>query len=202
MLRLAFRCLCLSLAGLLAAPVAVAGADAGRETVVPQENVRFDYAQVLEVNPIYQTLRATRMEQVRDTRQPSGGGLSAVVSAVRTGSPAPPPGKSARLPSDPGWRRWCANIAARSPSMWTTSSGQQIPHPAGGTRQSPIACASRSPGRRWRSPERPRNPACCSAACEHPRLMHAHLATRHADAARMASGMTSRARRPDTSFAG
>ncbi|QDA56283.1 hypothetical protein [Thermomonas aquatica] len=82
MLRLAFRCLCLSLAGLLAAPVAQAQ-DAGRETVVPQENVRFDYAQVLEVNPIYQTLRATRMERVCDTRQPSGGGLSKVVSAVK-----------------------------------------------------------------------------------------------------------------------
>jgi len=34
-------------------------------------------------------------------------------------------------------------------------------------------------------------------------LMHAYLATRFADSARMASGMTSRARRPETSsFAG
>jgi uncharacterized protein YcfJ len=82
MLRLAFPCLCLSVAGLLAVPCARAQ-DAGRETVVPQENVRFDYAQVLEVSPIYQTLRATRMERVCDAKQPSGSGLSKVVSAVK-----------------------------------------------------------------------------------------------------------------------
>lgn len=31
--------------------------------VVPAENVRFDYAQVLRVEPVYQTLRATRTEE-------------------------------------------------------------------------------------------------------------------------------------------
>ena len=30
--------------------------------VVPVENVRIDYAQVLSVEPVYQTLRATRSE--------------------------------------------------------------------------------------------------------------------------------------------
>ena len=53
------------------------------EVVLPQENVRFDYAQVLEVNPIYQTLRATRMERVCDAKQASGNALSKVVSAVK-----------------------------------------------------------------------------------------------------------------------
>ena len=82
MLRLALPCLCLSIAGLLASPCARAQ-DGGREMVVPQENVRFDYAQVLEVSPIYQTLRATRMERVCDAKEPSGNGLSKVVSAVK-----------------------------------------------------------------------------------------------------------------------
>ncbi len=82
MLRLAFPSLCLSIACLLAAPCARAQ-EVPREVVVPQENVRFDYAQVLEVSPIYQTLRATRMERVCDAKQPSGNGLSRVVSAVK-----------------------------------------------------------------------------------------------------------------------
>jgi uncharacterized protein YcfJ len=71
----------LLLAALLATPCAQAQ-DAARETVVPQENVRFDYAQVLEVSPVFQTLRATRMERVCDAKQASGG-LSKVVSAVK-----------------------------------------------------------------------------------------------------------------------
>ena len=82
MLRLALPCLCLSVAGLSAAPRAHAQ-DAGRETVVMQENVRYDYAQVLEVSPIYQTLRATRMERVCDAKSESGNSLSKVVSAVK-----------------------------------------------------------------------------------------------------------------------
>ena len=45
--------------------------------------MRYDYAQVLEVSPIYQTLRATRMERVCDAKQASGNGLAKVVSAVR-----------------------------------------------------------------------------------------------------------------------
>lgn len=72
----------LCLAALLAVPCAQAQ-DAARETVIPQENVRFDYAQVLEVSPVYQTLRATRMERVCDAKRTSGGGLSKVVSEVK-----------------------------------------------------------------------------------------------------------------------
>lgn len=82
MLRLASCCLSLCLAALLASPCAQAQ-EAAPETVIPQENVRFDYAQVLEVSPVFQTLRATRMERVCDAKQGAGGGLSKVVSAVR-----------------------------------------------------------------------------------------------------------------------
>ena len=42
----------------LSAPAAWA-----QNTVIQQENVRYDYAQVLRVTPVYQTLRATRLEQ-------------------------------------------------------------------------------------------------------------------------------------------
>ncbi len=37
-----------------------------QERVIPAENVRLDYAQVLSVEPVYQTLRATRTEQKCD----------------------------------------------------------------------------------------------------------------------------------------
>ena len=57
---------------LLAAP-AVA-----QERVIPTENVRLDYAQVLSVEPVYQTLRATRTEQRCDE-----------VPAPKTEAPAP-----------------------------------------------------------------------------------------------------------------
>ena len=83
MLRLALPCFCLSVAGLLAIPCAQAQ-DLPREMVVPVENVRYDYAQVLAVNPIYQTLRATRTERVCDEKPASAGSsLSKVVTAVR-----------------------------------------------------------------------------------------------------------------------
>ena len=52
--------LCLSVAAV--APVA-AQEDDLRNRVVIVENVRFDYAQVLHVEPVFQTLRATRTEQ-------------------------------------------------------------------------------------------------------------------------------------------
>lgn len=41
-------------------------AAAAAQTVVPAENIRLDYAQVLSVEPVYQTLHATRMEQQCD----------------------------------------------------------------------------------------------------------------------------------------
>lgn len=55
------------------------------EVVIPQENVRYDYAQVLEVNAVYQTLRATSMERVCDAKRTEGnkGALTRVVDAVK-----------------------------------------------------------------------------------------------------------------------
>jgi uncharacterized protein YcfJ len=72
--------LCLPL--VLATAGAAHAQESGREVVIPQEMVRYDYAQVLEVEPVYQTLRATRNERVCDVEQP-GNGLARVVSAVK-----------------------------------------------------------------------------------------------------------------------
>lgn len=44
------------------ATVAATAQEAGSVTVLPVENVRLDYAQVLAVEPVYQTLRASRTE--------------------------------------------------------------------------------------------------------------------------------------------
>lgn len=70
-------------AGLLVAAVAFAQ-EAQREVVLPAENVRYDYAQVLAVRPVYQTLRTTAMERVCDPREPAmSATLARVMSAVR-----------------------------------------------------------------------------------------------------------------------
>lgn len=53
-----------SLLPLLLLPVAVLAV--AQERVVQAENVRLEYAQVLNVEPVYQTLRASRTEQVCD----------------------------------------------------------------------------------------------------------------------------------------
>jgi len=54
----------LTLACLSAAPVVVQAQEAEpRNRVVIVENVKFDYAQVLNVEPVFQTLRATRTEE-------------------------------------------------------------------------------------------------------------------------------------------
>ena len=47
---------------LLLASLASAGPTAAQHTVIQTENVRFDYAQVLRVTPVYQTLTATRTD--------------------------------------------------------------------------------------------------------------------------------------------
>ncbi|KWS02326.1 hypothetical protein AZ78_4993 [Lysobacter capsici AZ78] len=54
-------------------------------TVLQAENVRFDYAQVLRVTPVYQTLRATTVEQQCEPEpaDKSDSRLSRVVGAVR-----------------------------------------------------------------------------------------------------------------------
>lgn len=74
--------LCLP-AGLFAVAAAFAQ-DAPREVVLPFENVRYDYAQVLSVRPVYQTLRTTAMERVCDPREPAiSATLARVMNAVR-----------------------------------------------------------------------------------------------------------------------
>lgn len=46
--------------------------DTGRNRVVVIENVKLDYAQVLNVEPVYQTLRATRTEEQCDPEFDAG----------------------------------------------------------------------------------------------------------------------------------
>jgi len=65
----------------------VAGiASAQDTTVIQQENVRYAYAQVLRVSPVYQTLTATRMEERCDqspARADADSRLTRMVGAVR-----------------------------------------------------------------------------------------------------------------------
>ena len=82
MLRLALTCLCFPLATLLVTSPACAQ-EAGRETLVVQDNVRFDYAQVLEVSPLYQVLRTTRMERRCPADDSPAARLSRVVGSVQ-----------------------------------------------------------------------------------------------------------------------
>ena len=71
-------------AALLLAVPSVHAQDAS-EVVITQENVRYDYAQVLGVDPVYQVLRTTRTEQVCDVvKKPSASNsLSRVVGVVK-----------------------------------------------------------------------------------------------------------------------
>ena len=57
------------------------GFSASAETVVQRENVSYEYARVLRVTPVYQTLTATSMERRCGTE---GSRLSRVVGAVRS----------------------------------------------------------------------------------------------------------------------
>jgi uncharacterized protein YcfJ len=54
-----------------------------QHTVIQQENVRFDYAQVLRVTPVYQTLTATRTEQRCEPQAKSDSRLSRAVGAIK-----------------------------------------------------------------------------------------------------------------------
>ncbi len=77
-----FPSLCLPLAALLAMPAAHAQ-ELPREMVIAQENVRYDYAQVLDVSPVYQVLRTTRMEPRCEDDEDREGRLARVVGAVK-----------------------------------------------------------------------------------------------------------------------
>lgn len=58
--------------------------DSVPEVVIPQENVRYDYAQVLAVDPVYQVLRTNRQERVCEPApQPAWKGLARVVDSVK-----------------------------------------------------------------------------------------------------------------------
>ena len=54
-------------------------------TVIQPENVRLDVAQVMRVSPVYQTLRATRMEPrcAEGKGDDDNGGLTKIVGAVK-----------------------------------------------------------------------------------------------------------------------
>jgi uncharacterized protein YcfJ len=70
---------------LLICQALVAGPVAAQHTVIQQENVRYDYAQVLRVTPVYQTLTASRTEQrcepVADAKKDSR--ISRAVGAIK-----------------------------------------------------------------------------------------------------------------------
>lgn len=72
----------LSLVALLAVATGRAQ-DPSPEVVIPPENVRYDYAQVLGVKPVYQVLRTSGAERVCDVSQPGDSKLSRVVSSVK-----------------------------------------------------------------------------------------------------------------------
>lgn len=68
----------------LLAGAALRAQEPPREVVLPVENVRYDYAQVLSVRPVYQVLRTTSMERICDTREPAiRAALDRVAGAVR-----------------------------------------------------------------------------------------------------------------------
>jgi uncharacterized protein YcfJ len=57
-----------------------------QETVIQVENVRMDYAQVLQVAPVYQTLTATQIQQQCDGEpvpEPSPKGLARIVGKIK-----------------------------------------------------------------------------------------------------------------------
>ncbi len=70
-------------------------------TVIQAENIRFDYAQVLRVEPVYQVLRATRMEERCDDAAEGSerGKLSKIAGAV-AGAVKGAVGKKSAAPDD------------------------------------------------------------------------------------------------------
>lgn len=70
---------------LLCLALAAGSARAQETTVIQSENVRFGYAQVLRVTPVYQVLNATRVEQrcAQVTPRPDATRLSRAIGSVR-----------------------------------------------------------------------------------------------------------------------
>lgn len=75
----------LVLTPLLFVMLATGPAGAQQTTVIQAENVRYAYARVLRVTPVFQTLTATRSERRCDSVEQAedGSGLKRVVGAVR-----------------------------------------------------------------------------------------------------------------------
>jgi uncharacterized protein YcfJ len=74
------------LLALLTPLVLFGGALHAQETVIQVENVRMDYAQVLQVEPVYQTLTATQIQQQCDgvpVPSPAPKGLSRIVGKIK-----------------------------------------------------------------------------------------------------------------------
>ncbi len=80
---------CLPIIASLLLPLALLVSPASaQETVIQVENVRMDYAQVLRVEPVFQTLTATRMEQRCESSSMAAKapakGLSRIVGKVKS----------------------------------------------------------------------------------------------------------------------
>lgn len=70
---------------LMAGPLRAQDSPDTGTVVIQPENVRMDFAQVMRVQPVYQTLRATRMEPrcPGDEEARNARGLSRIVGAVK-----------------------------------------------------------------------------------------------------------------------
>ena len=82
-------------------------ADTGTVVIQP-ENVRMDFAQVMRVQPVYQTLRATRMEPRCPGDTTDAKGLSRIVGAVKGAlarKPEPSPADCEMVPVAREFRR-------------------------------------------------------------------------------------------------
>ena len=77
---------------------ALASPALAQETVIPRQSMRTDYAQVLRVEPVFQTLTATRMEQQCDGKvvapKDPPRGLSRIVGAVKDAFTPSPDGEA------------------------------------------------------------------------------------------------------------
>jgi uncharacterized protein YcfJ len=82
---------------------------AAQHTVLQQENVRYDYAQVLRVTPVYQTLTATRTERRCDPEDKSR--LSRAVGAIKDALRREEAAKAANCQSVPVEREFRRAIA-------------------------------------------------------------------------------------------
>ena len=110
-MRLSVLALSTVLAGLsMPAPSHAQDAPDTGTVVIQPENVRMDVAQVMRVQPVYQTLRATRMEPrcPGDAQEGNGKGLSRIVGAVKgalSRKPEPQPGDCEMVPVVREFRR-------------------------------------------------------------------------------------------------